>query len=322
MSDSTERETNESTTARPVGGGSCPECGGILLPDHTHGEISCGDCGLVVHEREVDHGPEWRVFDLSEADAKSRVGTPATLLWHDKGLSTTIDWQDRDGNGQLLSAAQRRRFQRLRVWDQRFTAENAQDRNLRQALGEIDRMASALGLPQNVRETASVIYRQALKRDLLPGRSIESVATAALYAAARQAGIPRSIVEMASVSRVDEREFRRAYRYIVRELGLVVQQADPSQFVSRYASTLGLSREAEGRAVELLRIASERNLDSGRSPVTLAAAAIYAAAVLEQEAITQTDVASVAEVSDVTIRTRYKELLEAAEAVGYVSSDE
>lgn len=320
MSDTTTNNTGTDESAPPASPdeASCGECGGVLIPDRIHGETACEECGLVAQENAIDPGPEWRVFDLGEADEKSRVGTPTTLLWHDRGLSTTIDWQDRDSNGHLLSPQQRRRFQRLRVWDQRFTAENSQDRNLRQALGEIDRMASALGLPENVRETASVIYRQALKKDLLPGRSIESVATASLYAAARQAAIPRSIVEMAQVSRVSEREFRRAYRYIVRELGLVVKQSDPAQFVSRYASKLGLTHAAELTALDLLKVAQAANLDSGRSPVTLAAAAVYAAAVLENEDVTQADVAEVADVSDVTIRTRYKELLAAAEEAGEI----
>lgn len=312
---------NESRRTAPASDDICPECGGPLTDDAVHGETACRDCGLVVAENAIDPGPEWRVFNPEEADSKTRVGAPTTALWHDKGLSTTIDWQNRDSQGNPLSASQRRTLHRLRLWNQRFTAENARDRNLRQALGEIDRMASALGLPSDVRETASVIYRQALKKDLLPGRSIEAVATASLYAAARQAGIPRSIVEMTSVSRVDEREFRRAYRYIVRELGLVVQLADPVQYVRRYASELGLSSEAENVACDLLANAQRLGFHSGKSPVTLAAAAVYAAAVVTNEDVTQTDVSAVADVSDVTIRTRYKELLAAADGGPGVSDD-
>jgi transcription initiation factor TFIIB len=251
-------------------------------------------------------------------ETKTRVGAPTTELWHDKGLSTTIDWQNRDGQGNPLSASQRRTMGRLRLWDRRFTTENARDRNLRQALGEIDRMASALGLPTDVRETASAIYRRALEEDLLPGRSIEGVATAALYAAARQAGVPRSMGEMTAVSRVDEREFRRAYRYVVRELGLVVRLADPAAYVRRYASELELSTEAERVARDLLANAQRLGTHSGKSPVTLAAAAVYAAAVVTDEDVTQGDVSAIADVSDVTIRTRYRELLQAAEETGVV----
>jgi len=192
----------------------CPECGGRLKADSEHGETVCADCGLVVEEDEIDRGPEWRAFDAAEKDSKSRVGAPTTKMMHDDGLSTNIGWQDKDAYGNTLSSSQREKMQRLRTWNERFRTRDSKERNLKQALGEIDRMASALGLPEDVRETASVIYRRALDEDLLPGRSIEGVATASVYAAARQTGTPRSIDEVAQVSRIDEMEFKRTYRYI------------------------------------------------------------------------------------------------------------
>ncbi|SDM83646.1 transcription initiation factor TFIIB [Halogranum gelatinilyticum] len=289
----------------------CPECEGRLVTDEEHGELVCGDCGLVVEEGNVDRGPEWRAFDSAERDSKSRVGAPTTKMMHDKGLSTNIGWQDKDAYGKTLSSRQRQQMQRLRTWNERFRTRDSKERNLKQALGEIDRMASALGLPQAVRETASVIYRRALAEDLLPGRSIEGVATAALYASARQAGTPRSLDEIASVSRVEKMELTRTYRYIVRELKLEIQPADPEQYVPRFASDLGLSDEAERRARELLRTAKEAGIHSGKSPVGLAAAAVYAASLLTNEKVTQNQVSNVANISEVTIRNRYKELLEA-----------
>ncbi len=302
----TEREESESELV-------CPECGGSLITDEEHGETVCADCGLVVEEDEIDRGPEWRAFDSAERDSKSRVGAPTTNMMHDKGLSTNIGWQDKDAYGRSLSSRQRQKMQRLRTWDERFRTRDSKERNLKQALGEIDRMASALGLPQQVRETASVIYRRALKENLLPGRSIEGVATAALYASARMAGNPRSLDEISVVSRVEKMELTRTYRYIVRQLNLEIQPADPKSYVPRFASDLELSDEAERRARELLDDAREAGLLSGKSPVGLAAAAIYAAALLTNEKVTQSEVSEVANISEVTIRNRYKEILEAGE---------
>lgn len=288
----------------------CPECGGHVVTDDEHGETVCNDCGLVVTADSVDRGPEWRAFDAREKDEKSRVGAPTTNTMHDKGLSTNIDWRDRDAYGNSLGARQRQKMQRLRKWNERFRTRDSKERNLKQALGEIDRMASALGLPENVRETASVIYRRALNDDLLPGRSIEGVATAALYGAARMADTPRSLDELEKVSRVDKMELTRTYRYIVRELKLEIKPADPEQYVPRFASELDLSDEAERQARQLLRDAKETGIHSGKSPVGLAAAAVYAAALLTNEKVTQSEVSKVADISEVTIRNRYKELLE------------
>jgi len=311
---SDESTTSESTDERPERP-RCPECGGDLQTDDEHGETVCADCGLVVETDEIDRGPEWRAFDAQEKDEKSRVGAPTTKMMHDDGLSTNIGWQNKDAYGRNLSSRQRKKMQRLRTWNERFRTRDSKERNLKQALGEIDRMASALGLPKSVRETASVIYRRALDEDLLPGRSIEGVATASLYAAARQAGTPRSLDEITTVSRVEKDEIARTYRYVVRQLNLEIQPADPESYVPRFASELNLSDEGERRARELLSTAKATGLHSGKSPVGLAAAAVYAASLLTNEKVTQNEVSEVANISEVTIRNRYHELLEAEEAV-------
>ena len=106
-------------------------------------------------------------------------------------------------------------------------------------------------------------------------------------------------------------EFTRTYRYINRQLNLEIKPADPKQYVSRFASELDISDEAEQRARELLDTAQRQNVHSGKSPVGLAAAAVYAAPLLTNEEITQNDVSEAADISEVTIRNRYKELLEA-----------
>lgn len=300
----TDDETQESEVT------TCPECDGRLTDQHQQGEVICEDCGLVVDEVNIDHGPEWRAFDSSERDEKSRVGAPVTNMMHDKGLSTNIDWKNKDAYGRSISSEQRKKMQRLRKWNERFRTRDARERNLKQALGEIDRMSSALGIPQSVRETASVIYRRSLSEDLLPGRSIEGMSSAALYAAIRQSGVPRSLDDIVQVSRVEENEIARSYRYTVRELGLEVQPPDPVEYVPQYVSKMELSDQVERVAVDLLEEAKEEALHSGKHPVGMAAAAIYAAALLANQKITQSEVSNATDVSEVTIRNRYQEILE------------
>lgn len=306
--------TNETQrTANATAHQRCSECDDRLIVDQRQGERVCVGCGLVVEEDLIDPGPEWRAFNSEENEQRSRVGSPRTVLLHDKGMSSKIDWQNRDAHGNTLSTSQREKMQRLRTWDERFRTRDAKSRNLKHALGEIDRMASALELPGTVRETASVVYRQALDNDLLRGRSIEGVSTAVLYAAARQAQLPRTLDEVAAVSRVDELELKRAYRYVVRELDLEIQPADPESYVARIAGELDITNEAVYRARELLSIAKEQGILSGKSPVGLAAAAVYAGGLLtDGNDVTQARVSEVSEMSEVTIRKRYRELLEAA----------
>lgn len=313
----TSRTDERQSAAESQQRSSCPECGGQVVHDEEHGEQTCVECGLVLDDASIDRGPEWRAFHSDEKDEKSRVGAPTTQLMHDKGLSTTISWQNKDAYGQSVSNRKRARLQRLRTWDERFRTKDAHERNLKQALGEISRMASALDVPNPVRETAGAIYRRAVKDDLLPGRSIEGMATASLYAAARQHETPRPLSEFAEVSRVEKLRIQRAYRYASRELGLEIAPADPLEYVPQFASALDVSDEATRQARDLLTTAIEAGAHSGKSPAGLAAAAIYAATHLTNEQLTQETVSNAAHVSKVTIRNRYQELLDVYAEEGY-----
>ncbi len=169
-------------------GTECPECTGSIRHDAEHGERTCTECGLVLDADAIDYGPEWLCLD--DEEDRRRVGPPVSSIKHDRGLSTTIGWRDEDAYGNRVSERKRERLRRLRTWNERFSSKNAQERNLKQAFGEIERMASALGLPEPCRETAGVLYRRAVDEDLLPGRSIEAMATACLYAARGNTALP------------------------------------------------------------------------------------------------------------------------------------
>lgn len=286
----------------------CPECGGNVIQDGT--ETVCKECGLIVDENRIDPGPEWRAFDHAEEKSKSRVGSPKTQAIHDKGMTTTIDWKDKDAYGQPISSRKRSTMHRLRKWQRRIRTKDAGERNLQFALSEIDRMGSALGLSRPVRETASVIYRRALKEDLIRGRSIEGVASASLYAAARTEGYPRSLEEIQNVSRVERREIGRTFSYVKRELKLPIGPVNPKKFVPRYCAELDLSNKVENKAKEIIETTADGTL-SGKAPTGYAAAAVYTASLLCDERKTQREVADVAQVTEVTIRNHYQDQIEA-----------
>jgi transcription initiation factor TFIIB len=266
---------------------------------------------MVVEDGCIDHGPEWHVYE-SDDRSQTRVGAPATTLICDNGLSTRIGHSNRDSNGNTLAQRKQYRMNRLRKWNQRYRLRGSRDRNLSQALGEIERMAAALGLPESTQETASVIYRRALDEELLPGRSIEGMATASLYAAARHERLPRTPDEFDTVSRVERRRITRAFRYLSNELDLATEPADAVQYLPRLAADLDLEEGTIQRARRLLDRATERNIHSGKSPSGLAAAAVYAASKLTGQEVTQQDLSDSATVTKLTIRNRYPELLDLA----------
>jgi transcription initiation factor TFIIB len=89
--------------------------------------------------------------------------------------------------------------------------------------------------------------------------------------------------------------------------------SNPADYIARFASSLKLAAETQSKAVEILEEAQHAELTSGRGPTGIAAAALYVAALMHGEKRTQREVADVAGVTEVTIRNRYKELLDKLE---------
>lgn len=291
----------------------CPECGSRnLVIDEEMGERVCSECGLVISEEMINSGPEWRAFTPEERSARRRVGPPTSQALYDRGLSTTIS-VGRDASGRDLSPETRYRMMRLRRWNIRSRMRSTFERNMLQAMNELELLCDRLKIPPNVQETAASIYRKALKDDLVRGRSIAAVVAASLYAACRITHTPRSLKEVAEASTRDRKEVARCYRLILGELRLKMPIDDPIQFVSKIAAKVGISQKVQNRAIEVLREAREKKITVGKDPIGIAAAAIYIAAQILGVKITQKDLAVAANVTEVTIRNRYKGLIKEIE---------
>jgi len=289
----------------------CPKCGrGPMIMDSAGGEMFCGNCGFVVKEKIEEVGPEWRAFSKEEKDGRSRTGIPSSIAMHDMGLATVIGTDNRDASGKSLSASMRSTIDRLRTWDGRSQVHEPTDRNLRQAFSELDRLSDKLSVSDAVIEKAAYVYRKALDRGLVRGRSISALIAAALYAACRETETPRTLKDIAAVSNVRKKDVARCYRLLLREMELRMPVVDPTRCVSRIASKSGLSEKTRRKALDILKKAEETKTSAGKDPMGLAAAALYVACVMEGENKTQKDVAEAAGVTEVTIRNRYKELTE------------
>jgi len=287
----------------------CPECASKnLVHDYDTGETVCGACGLVLYGQMLDKGPEWRAFTQQEKTSRSRVGVPTSYSIHDKGLSTAISQVDRDAFGRKLPLATRLQMWRLRKWQIRSRVHSSIDRNLAQAMAELDRLSGKVSISPPIKEKAAVIYRKALDKGLVRGRSINSIAAAALYAACRGSGTPRTLREIAEASLVDKKDVARCYRLLLRELDVHMPIADPLTYVSKIAEKNGISGKAQGAAIAILREARRKRAAAGKDPMGLAAAALYIACLQHNEKKTQKDVADAAGVTEVTVRNRYKAL--------------
>jgi transcription initiation factor TFIIB len=282
----------------------CPECDGRVTTNAV--ETVCEDCGLVINEQRIDHGPEWRAYDDEECE---RTGAPLTAARHDRGLSTEIGYGT-DANGNELSGQKRRRLARMRREQTRGRWRSKAERNLAHGLGEVRRLASALDLSDSVRDQACQLFRSAQNEDLLRGRSIEAIAAASVYGACRCNGLSRLLGEVSEMARVAESRITNAYKTLNEELGLPAEPVSPSMFVPRLASDLECPDKIRQRARTLAEQAEERGVTTGVHPAGFAAACLYKAGREEGRWLTQSDVAESGNVTPTTVRTHHQTLEE------------
>ena len=255
--------------------GKWPACNkSSLVLDENSGELVCSTCGVVISENRESEGPEWRSFANDGAD-KSRVGSGTSITMHDMGLSTVIGSANKDATGKPLSSSMKKSIDRLRTWDTRSQANTSLDRNLRQALSEMDKLKDKLSLTDAVIEKSAYIYRKANEKKLVKGRSIHGLVAACVYAACRDTETPRTLDDVADGINIRRKDVARCYRLIFRELDLKVPVADPINGVARIASIAGLGEKTKRKAVELLNKAKKIGMVAGKDPMGLAAAALY-----------------------------------------------
>ena len=295
--------TNQIVTVR------CPECGSSdLIVDSEMGEYVCGRCGLVIEENMPSQEAEWRAFTPQERDARARAGTPTDFSHYDKGLSTVIR-VEKDAFGRPLSPKVKQQMWRLRRWQTRSKVHASQSRNLMLALSELQRLSEILYMPSSVHDMAAIIYRKTLNEGLVRGRSIEGMVAGALYAAIRFTKLPRTLKEIAEASQRTQKEIARSYSVIIRNLEMRMPINDPTDYVTKVAEKAKVSSEVEGLAIKLIVEAKKKYATTGKDPSGLAAAILYLSARMLKEKVTQARLAKAANVTEVTVRNRKRDLM-------------
>lgn len=291
--------------------GKCLECGSNHLSmDYNRGELVCQVCGLVIEDFFVAPQEKYMAFYFEGFGKNAHFGSPTACTIHDKGLTTQIDWKNKDAYGNKISYKNCIKMQRLRKIQYLTRCSNSQERNLLKALAEINRISQEMDLPKNLRENASMIYRKAINKNLIRGHSINEIATASLYLACRQCRVPRALDEILRYSNVKRKQIGRASRLLTRELNIETRLPTPKDYISRFCSKLKLDIKVKGKSIEILELAGKNGLISGKEPHSLASAAIYIASILCNQRRKQREISEVSGVSEVTIRKRYKELRE------------
>lgn len=279
----------------------CPECGmKRLFWNKEKGEVICRSCGYVIEDKMVDMGQDWRDFDSESGESKRRSGAPVTYL--QPGLSTEIG-----SKADLMKVGHKNKFYRLRLWQKRTA--NSIEQNLNHALSELKKVSSFLKLNSHVEEEAARVYTQALQKGLIKGRGVERMVAGAIFAACKIFESPKTLHEIAEASAVDEKDIVKSYKFLIRMLKIKVMPVNPISFIAKFGSELNLSQKTQTKAVRFIEKAMKQGITSGKSPNSIAAAALYVASLLNKERRTQLKFAETAKITEVTLRNRFNELI-------------
>ncbi len=289
----------------------CPSCRRPLIKDLDRGEIICSICGFVVSDQAEDLGPEWKAIDLEDKSKRVRTGSPRTLAIHDYGLSTQIGSTMKDSYGRSVDPQMRSSFSRMNMWQKRIRTSSSEERTLSNMLSKITDLCENLKLPRNVCETAAHEYRTALKMRIAKSKSTMGIAAAIVYLACRKCGVQRMLKEVGRAAGIDAKMVAKYYRLLVRD-GKDTYIPPPlvESYISKLVNLAKLDGWAERVALQLARKTGDVKILGGRSPNGLAAAYIYISSVLLGEHLPQREIAEVADVTEVTVRNRCREIID------------
>jgi len=268
-----------------------------LIEDYRAGDMICSECGLIVGDRVIDVGSEWRTFSNEKASVDpSRVGGPENPLLSGGDLSTMI--------GPGTGAASFDSFGTSKYQNRRTMSSS--DRALIAAFREISSMADRINLPKTIVDRANNLFKQVHDGKSLKGRSNDAKASACLYIACRQEGVPRTFKEICAISRVSKKEIGRCFKLTLKALATSVDLITTADFMSRFCANLVLPNSVQRAATHIARKAVELDIVPGRSPISVAAAAIYMASQASDNKKTHKEIGDIAGVAEATIRQSYK----------------
>ena len=249
-----------------------------IITDPESGEQICSNCGLVLSiEKTNEVRPEWRTFNTEQSNNNNRIrtGMPASLARHDMGLSTIIGRADRDYTGNRIATSFKSTIDRLRILDYRTQLYSSTDRSLKKAFTELDTLKGRLTLPDSVVEKIAYIYRKAQERGLIRGRTVSAMLAAATYIACRQAGVGKTLKDIASGTNVKPQTLSQSYRILLTELDIKTPMLDPMRCVVKVANKMKLNERITRQGMNIMHTAIRKEASAGKNPMGLAAAVLY-----------------------------------------------
>jgi transcription initiation factor TFIIB len=265
----------------------------------------CKSCGVVISPHYIN--VERRAYNFEEINSRRRTES----IKRQFGARTVIGQNFLDAHGKHLIPQKRALFSRLSKIQGSLI--NSLERNYWEARPKMGSICTRLNLPDYIQETAWSIYKISAKKKLTMGRSIEGFVAASVYAAIRVHEYPRLLEEVVESSllqiRIIHKSLGLIVRYILPKLGLKYHPILSERLIHRFGNELDLSMEIQQNARRMLFQSRRNGLPrTGKDPKGIAAAVLYLAARNTTEKRTQSQISVIARITEVTLRTRAKQI--------------
>lgn len=296
----------------------CPECGSDdIVENWRQGSADCRGCGLVLAERLLDLGTEWRTFTAEEGDDPNRAGpanNPLLEFEHGTGIGTGAK-----GGGALsisLNRAQNR------------NATSAADKVMMEVIQRIGRYRERLNLAKSVSDRALELFKRyqdhlTTKNVAGPGEAekrvrtrtlreeeVNEIVASSLFIACRNQKVARSYKEICALTGVPKKNVGATVKKMEQALtdAKTTYVRGTDDFVTRFGNFLDLRREVINAADAVAHEMQNHEVLHGKTYTTLAAASIYIVTQLckAEDKRSAKEIADVTGVAEVTIKSTYR----------------
>ncbi|MFX1457132.1 MAG: hypothetical protein ACFFDB_17280 [Promethearchaeota archaeon] len=266
--------------------------------------IVCSNCGTV-HSRIISFNPRKKFF-LDGKIANNFTEPIRSLI----GPRTIIKG-NLDGKGNYLSPKALTNYKRLSKINTGLI--NGLERNLWIALPTLNFAKSQFNLPNYIIEDTLKIYISAAKKKLTLGRSINGILSVSLYFAAKFHSKPIIIKKILETFQVSKKKFIYCYKAVINSiipnLNMNAYSFTPQEYINKFYEELSLSINCRNIAIKLVEDSKKKGLKtSGKDPKGIAAASLYMSSKGTDEFRTQKQICKIANISDITLRMRLKEI--------------
>jgi len=267
----------------------------IIVED---GQNVCQDC-CMVHSRIIDCGAEWRYYGVedSRGEDPTRCGMPVNDLLPGSSLGSMV-------GGNRYDNRDMSRIRQFQMWNSMPYWE----RELYRVFEKLSSATTNNGIPTKVLHDSKVLYSRASEMKISRGDNKEGLIASCIFYACAMNGVPRSTTEIAQMFNIHPTVLTKGNSRFQALMKLNIQSPNAVDFISRFASQLRMNwgdiEECQDLtiAIENLEIVSEN------APTSVAAGTLYYYCIMKQIDISKKQVATICNVSEVTITKCYKNL--------------